>query len=735
MTFAAPLFLIAALAAAIPVLLHLIDRRQAKKLPFPTLRFLKLSAEKTRRRKRIHDLLLMLLRAAVLLLIALGLAKPTVTNLSALWGGADTAAAIILDNSASMGAIDADRMRFDAAAAAVAEIVDELRDGDQMAFLATGGPDFPGLGRLDRTKQSIREILPLCKVSYERADLEAKISQARRILAEAKTPNKQIYVVTDMQKACWEEGGGGRGAGGEGTDEIPIIFVDCRRKPKPNVAVQSVAVSTIAPVAGVPIAVDAEFYNASTVSWPCVAELYIDGAKEAVGPTLNLPPDGRAKHDFTFTCKTGGLRRGEIRLAGEDGSKFDDRRFFTLDVDRAIPVAIVKSRRQEIPYLDDSYYLERALSAGRSAPGAIRAAVLTADDLAKEPLAEYKAIFLVNLPAPHADAAERLRTYVENGGNLIWIAGDNVDPDAYNLMDEQAKGVLLPAPLLEVRAPRPQDDRDSWRLGFLDKQFPAFSLLTEPASLYESVLVYKHIKLSADAGQVSNLSATSSGRVGNLSHPEVLARLDDGEPLLVEKKSESGRVFFLGTGVHINWTNLPLRPIFLPLVSRLVFALAQVEKSQRSILAGRPIEMRFPKSAEPLGIEIVPPSGEIVRLKTRPDADKTGQEFRYGDTHEIGVYLLRLLDAAKSTPLAYAANVDPAESDPAALDREILEKRYAPAPLLFADPADLSDTFKTLREGKSLWGLFLIAVLLALVFETYLSNRLGPKKRDENISL
>ena len=69
-----------------------------------------------------------------------------------------------------------------------------------MAFLITGGPDFPGLGKLDRTKEAIREILPQCKVSYERADLGAKIHRAREILAKAKTPNKQIYVLTDMQK-------------------------------------------------------------------------------------------------------------------------------------------------------------------------------------------------------------------------------------------------------------------------------------------------------------------------------------------------------------------------------------------------------------------------------------------------------------------------------------------------------------------------------------------------------
>ena len=307
---------------------------------------------------------------------------------------------------------------------------------------------------------------------------------------------------------------------------------------------------------------------------------------EAVSPTLTIPPGERAKHDFAFTCNSGGLHRGEVRLAGDDGSKFDDCRYFTLEVDQAIPVAIVKPVRQEIPYLDDSYYLEKALSAGQPGGGAIRAAVLTAADLASEPLGKYKAIFLVNLPAPNADIAQRLRSYVEGGGNLVWIAGDNVDCDAYNLVNELAAGTLPPAPLMEVCVPRPQDNRDSWHIDFLDKQFPAFSLLTEPASLYESVLVYKHVKLAAvagqvsnpsDVGQVSNLSSNHSGQVANPSY-EVLARLDDGEPLLVAKKTEAGNAFFLGTGVHVNWTNLPLRPIFLPLVSRLVFELAGVEK-------------------------------------------------------------------------------------------------------------------------------------------------------------
>ena len=170
-----------------------------------------------------------------------------------------------------------------------------------------------------------------------------------------------------------------------------------------------------------------------------------------------------------FTFKSGGLHRGEVRLVGEDGSKYDDRRFFAKEVDQSIPVAIVKAQRHEIPYLDDAFYLENALSAGQSGGWAIRTTTLVAGDLRSEPLSNYKVIFCVNLPALNADVAERLRNYVAEGGNLVWIAGDNVTADAYNQMNEQAKRSIAAAPLVDVRTPSAEDNRDSWHINFLDK--------------------------------------------------------------------------------------------------------------------------------------------------------------------------------------------------------------------------------------------------------------------------
>ena len=74
--------------------------------------------------------------------------------------------------------------------------------------------------------------------------------------------------------------------------------------------------------------------------------------------------------------------------------------------------------------------------------------------------------------------------------------------------------------------PRPEDHRDSWRVGFLDKRHPALERLVEPAALYRVVLVYERVP-----------------RMAGGARARVLARLDDGEPLLVQGPPAEARCF------------------------------------------------------------------------------------------------------------------------------------------------------------------------------------------------
>lgn len=769
MTFAAPWFLLAALAAAIPVVLHLANRRHAKEVPFPTLRFLKVSVQKTRRRKRIQDLLLMLLRAALLLLVAAGLARPIATNFGTLWGDAGTAVVIVLDNSASMGMIDRDRLRLDTAIAAAVQILDQLDDGDRVALIPTCGPPFPDAGKMDRTQQSVRQILQQCQPSYERANLVLKLRQARKLLDGCDSPNKQIFVLTDMQRASWD-GGDSLAAAGTTHDSlaaagtavpsdkadvpstaklpppIPVIIVDCDQAPKPDAAVERVTIETPVVMIGLPVKVAVTVLNASTVPQQRLFELTIDGVKRATSPRLELPPGGHAKHEIAISVQQAGLHRGEVRLIGEDGSRYDDRRFFTLETGRSIPVAVVESRRHEIPYLDDAFYIEQALAAGL---GGFRVAALSTGDLPDEPLDKYKVIFCVNVPALSNEAAARLADYVDGGGNLVWIVGDNVDAESYNQMNRQTGGRLLPATLLAIRNAADHAGRDSWHVGFLDEKHPALKNLAEPPSLYESVLVYRHVRLAADE-----------------TVARVLARLDDGEPLLVERGVGDGRVLMLGIGAAVDWSNLPLRPIFMPLLVQLTSQLSDAGRTRTNLTAGQPLEYRFnvvpppsagsfnvaqpptagssgeeyqsqpetqntaqPRAAGLHWIKLIPPGGEMLQLET-------SESFRFANTHDIGIYELRIPDAENPIRVAYTVNFDPAEADPAKIEAAELDELLGGAPLLVADdPDDLTATFVQLREGNSLWGPFLLVVLFALVFETFLSNRFGSMSKNAAESL
>ena len=103
---------------------------------------------------------------------------------------------------------------------------------------------------------------------------------------------------------------------------------------------------------------------------------------------------------------------------------------------------------------------------------------------------------------------------------------------------------------------------------------------------------------------------------------------------------------------------------------------------------------------QPVGVEVIRPGGETIRLKSESRKGGKGQEFRYPDTYDIGIYRVRVLDSAHPRETAFAVNFDPEEADPATLDRQELQERFGPAPLVFAEnPDDLSSTFATLRKG------------------------------------
>ena len=197
MSFLAPLWLMLAAAAAVPLLIHLLRRRTGARVDFPAVRYLARAEQEHSRRLKLRNLLLMMLRVAAVLLLAAAAAYP-VGRVGGT-GHAPTAMAILLDNSLSTSAIAAGRpvlAELREAARAVAEQASEV---DRL-WLVTADGRVQGGGARAITA-AIDAVEPLAGAG----DLGAAAARAAALVRGAGLAERRVAIVTDGQATAWKE--------------------------------------------------------------------------------------------------------------------------------------------------------------------------------------------------------------------------------------------------------------------------------------------------------------------------------------------------------------------------------------------------------------------------------------------------------------------------------------------------------------------------------------------------
>ena len=195
MSFLAPFALFLTAAAAVPLVLHLLRHRTGEKIDFPAVRYMLRAAREHSRELKIRNLLLMVLRVAIVLALALAAARPV----GRLFGGghAPTAFAIVLDNSLSTSAVVDGapvlaRLK-DAARGAVAR----ASSGDRL-WLVTADARVVGA-----STATVRAALDRAEPLAGAGDLRAAVARAVQLVKGAGIPARQIAIVTDAQASAW----------------------------------------------------------------------------------------------------------------------------------------------------------------------------------------------------------------------------------------------------------------------------------------------------------------------------------------------------------------------------------------------------------------------------------------------------------------------------------------------------------------------------------------------------
>lgn len=202
MTFLHPLALLGLAAAAIPALLHLLQRRTPPELWFPPLRYLAAAERASARRLKLRHLLLLILRTALIVCLVLAAARPLVPARA---GGAHgpTAVVVILDNSASAGAVSEGRQTLDRLRVVAHTTLARSGPADRIwLMLSDGVPRGGGRGALLAAVDSVRADGP-------RLDLVAAVERAARLVHAEPLAAREVHVVSDLQRTALASGRAG----------------------------------------------------------------------------------------------------------------------------------------------------------------------------------------------------------------------------------------------------------------------------------------------------------------------------------------------------------------------------------------------------------------------------------------------------------------------------------------------------------------------------------------------
>ena len=663
-----PAFLFGLLAVAVPIFVHLRMRERRTSQPFPSLMFVRRIPHKSFRRRTLQNLLLFAARTLALVLLCLAFARPyfPVKAQEAATSG-PLARVVALDVSASLRYEGV----FPRAIAEAERAIRETRPTDAVGLLLFSDQAqglVPPSTDHEKALAALKDAAPGAR--------STRFAPALRLagdwLSALKADRREIVLVTDGQM---------RALAGSGDVPLPagssIKVRSVAAASTDNTAVAEVTVEPVPEAERMFAVVTARLVHQGPAGVSVRATLEVAG-RLVEEKTVALPASGATSVVFGRAPLPAGISKGRIVLS-PDAFPADNTFHFVLGGGDDVGVLLI----------DESPYVARALEIGTQPTFSItRRSALSTADLAGRSLVVLGGGGSASL-SPTASTA--LTRFVREGGGVLATA------PLTGLRGEAAS--LLPASWGETVSRL--GDRGA-SLGFVDLDHPgliAFKQARGSDFSRARFLQYRLLKEDRDEG-------TPPLRV--------LARFDDGREALVESTVGAGRVLAFTSPLDGLMSDLPVQPLFLPLIHEL----ARYASAHKSA----PLFHRV-GSAVSLGTEgpSEPTRSRRVTFPSGHREDISGNDAGV-ELEEAGFYEAT---SDKGETTLVAVNLETVESDLTSMDAAELEAALRPR----GQAAQPMNSVTPAEEGarQSWWRLALVAMALLLVTEMVLGNARGPK--------
>lgn len=707
MTFLNTILLAGGLAFLIPLLIHLLNKRKVVTVRWGAMHLLQEVIKQRKRKWKIEQWILLAVRIAIPIVLALCLARPVLTALRA-FGLGKTSLVMLLDDSFSMrapaaGGSPAERVRQD-----VSRILEAQPKGSDAQVILAGGSSRRLLDQATTTLDVLPKQLADTPTQAGPVKANDAIQTAAAALSKASNGARELAILSDFQASDWKsiaEGGA-----------LPALESLLKQEPKPqvtfyrlasdlteNLSIASADLSALVVAEKQPVGLRVRIQNHGKRPWQDVAvHLEADGARLRTS-RVSMPSEGVSVISFTHAFETVGDHSLAVRIEGD--SFPDDNAFYTVvQVRNQLNVLLVDGDPSDQPLGGAADFLELALTpyqavANPSLKDLIRITKIEARRLRDDDFKDKEVVILADVERFRGNMIT-LEKFVKAGGGLIIFAGPHAELDWYNrdffrkgegLFPTSIKGLqratsTAPARLLQQR-------------------------LTHPATLYFN---------DARGGRLQDAEFQSWWEFESSDKAKPILQLDRGSPLFIEKTIERGRVIAAATTADAEWSNLPLQPFFVPLMQRLVTYLATQSTLSAWDQVGAPLRLTLGK--ERIGGEYIlrDPTGQTDTLRVRAEADKAMLESK--PIAAPGIY--KLTQGTETRLLAY--NIDPTESNLTSLPADQVKAIADRHEASFVESIESWQKLdRTRRHGSELWQPFLIILLALLFLEVLLQQRVA----------